>query len=251
MRIKQINPRGWYDIPGYDGKYQINYFGNVRRALKRGYKALHPYIKTTNGRRVVKLNCKEQVIMKLMQITFIGELPPGMGTYHKNGIITDDALNNIGIITRSELGRLTGRGNGCETSVVKISEEGQIVDFYRSVREAGRKNHMSYQTILDRINGKVKSLYAPDGYVYCKDNAREINKAVEDLEKIRKYEPNVVKAAWNIFGKSYKYRMKYNEYKKKRMEEEKRRAENVDGQMTIFDFPELVPEEGENDGDNT
>ena len=251
MRIKQINPRGWYDIPGYDGKYQINYFGNVRRALKRGYKALHPYIKTANGRRVVKLNCKEQVVMKLMQITFIGELSPGVVTYHKNGIITDDALNNIGIITRSELGRLTGRGNGCETSVVKISEEGQIVDFYRSVREAGRKNHMSYQTILDRINGKVKSLYAPDGYVYCKDNAREINKAVEDLEKIRKYEPNVVKAAWNIFGKSYKYRMKYNEYKKKRMEEEKRKAENVEGQMTIFDFPELIPEEGENDGDNT
>ena len=55
MRIKQINPRGWYDIPGYDGKYQINYFGNIRRALKRGYKALHPYIKTANGRRVVKL----------------------------------------------------------------------------------------------------------------------------------------------------------------------------------------------------
>ena len=51
--------------------------------------------------------------------------------------------------------------------------------------------------------------------------------------------------------KSYKYRMKYNEYKKKRMEEEKRRAENVEGQMTIFDFPELIPEEGENDGDNT
>ena len=76
-------------------------------------------------------------------------------------------------------------------------------------------------------------------------------KAVEDLEKIQKYEPNVVKAAWNIFGKSYKYRMKYNEYKKKRMEEEKRRAENVEGQMTIFDFPELILEEGENDGDNT
>lgn len=76
-------------------------------------------------------------------------------------------------------------------------------------------------------------------------------KAVEDLEKIRKYEPNVVKAAWNIFGKSYEYRMKYNEYKKKRMEEEKRKAENIEGQMTIFDFPELIPEEGENDGDNT
>lgn len=47
-------------------------------------------------------------------------------------------------------------------------------------------------------------------------------KAVDDLEKIRPYEPNVVKAAWNIFGKSYEYRQKYNEYKTKRREEEKR-----------------------------
>ena len=46
-------------------------------------------------------------------------------------------------------------------------------------------------------------------------------RAVEDLEKIRPYEPNVVKAAWNIFGASYEYRKKYNKYKKERMEEEK------------------------------
>lgn len=46
-------------------------------------------------------------------------------------------------------------------------------------------------------------------------------KAVEDLEKIGKYEPNVVKAAWNIFGKSYNYRKKYNEYKQSRRETEK------------------------------
>lgn len=41
-------------------------------------------------------------------------------------------------------------------------------------------------------------------------------KAVEDLEKIRPYEPQVVKAAWNIFGKSYEYRRKYNAYKAER-----------------------------------
>jgi len=46
-------------------------------------------------------------------------------------------------------------------------------------------------------------------------------KAIEDLEKIRPYEPNVVKAAWNIFGKSYEYRIKYNEYKATRMRREK------------------------------
>lgn len=46
-------------------------------------------------------------------------------------------------------------------------------------------------------------------------------KAVEDLEKIRPYEPNVVKAAWNIFGDSYRYRQQYVEYKEKRKAEDK------------------------------
>lgn len=70
-------------------------------------------------------------------------------------------------------------------------------------------------------------------------------KAVEDLEKIRKYEPNVVKAAWNIFGKSYEYRMKYNEYKRKRNEAQKVKAEkskDIEGQISIYDFPEYLPE---------
>lgn len=46
-------------------------------------------------------------------------------------------------------------------------------------------------------------------------------RAVDDLEAIKPYEPNVVKAAWNIFGKSYEYRKKYNEYKAARMQAEK------------------------------
>lgn len=48
------------------------------------------------------------------------------------------------------------------------------------------------------------------------------HKAVEDLERIRPYEPNVVKAAWNIFGPSYEYRAKYNRYKAERTAEEKK-----------------------------
>lgn len=57
-------------------------------------------------------------------------------------------------------------------------------------------------------------------------------RAVADLELIRPYEPNVVKAAWNVFGRSYEYRRLYNEYKRKRMEEK----EQIPGQMTIEDF---------------
>ena len=57
-------------------------------------------------------------------------------------------------------------------------------------------------------------------------------KAVDDLELIGKYEPNVVKAAWNIFGDSYRYRQEYNDYKHKRMELEAQ----IPGQMNLLDF---------------
>ncbi len=55
-------------------------------------------------------------------------------------------------------------------------------------------------------------------------------KAVDDLEKIRPYEPNVVKAAWNIFGKSYEYRAKYNAYK-----EQRNKSNEVDSNQITFD----------------
>ena len=57
-------------------------------------------------------------------------------------------------------------------------------------------------------------------------------KAIDDLEKIRPFEPNLVKAAWNIFGPSYTYRQQYNEYKAKRRAEEKGEAEK--NQLTLF-----------------
>lgn len=47
-------------------------------------------------------------------------------------------------------------------------------------------------------------------------------RAVEDLKLMEPYEPNVVTAAWNIFGDSYRYRQRYNEYKARRREGEKR-----------------------------
>lgn len=47
------------------------------------------------------------------------------------------------------------------------------------------------------------------------------SRAAEELEKIRPYEPNLVKAAWNVFGDSYRYRAQYNEYKANRMRSDK------------------------------
>lgn len=66
------------------------------------------------------------------------------------------------------------------------------------------------------------------------------SKAVDDLEKIRPYEPNVVKAAYNLFGKSYEYRKMYNEYKARKMAEEKRGKQL---QLSLFDNVEKENEQ--------
>jgi len=57
-------------------------------------------------------------------------------------------------------------------------------------------------------------------------------KAVDDLELIGKHEPMIAKAAWNIFGDSYRYRQKYNMYKESRMKDEKQ----IPGQMSLEDW---------------
>lgn len=54
-------------------------------------------------------------------------------------------------------------------------------------------------------------------------------RAVDDLELIGRFEPNITKAAWNIFGDSYRYRQQYNAYKAQRMEDE----DQVPGQMRL------------------
>lgn len=44
---------------------------------------------------------------------------------------------------------------------------------------------------------------------------------IEELKIIENFEPKLYKAAYNLFGKSYEYRAKYDAYKRKRMEQEK------------------------------
>lgn len=63
-------------------------------------------------------------------------------------------------------------------------------------------------------------------------------KAIKDLKLIEPYEPNVVKAAWAIFGDSYRYRKQYNEYKADRMYKER-----LGGQITWFEYLEMLDAE--------
>lgn len=171
--MKQVQE--WRQVPGFSGQYQVSFLGEVRRVCKSGKtRMLTPYKRQKPGGRssafYVKLadgNChgKDVAVAHLVAAVWLGGIPEGMVTYHKNGDTKDNRVANIGFIKRQELGKLTGALSG-RMPVAKINKFGQVLDLYPSARQAAKKNHMSYQTVLDRCHRRVKSEFALDGFSY-------------------------------------------------------------------------------------
>ena len=163
----------WRDIPGYGGKYQVSRIGEVRRVLKDGsIKIKIPYKKKTqrDRRYYVKLShksvAKEITVMAAVCLAFKGAPPAGKVMYHKNGDITDDRLDNIGFISRADLGRIAGTKSGKKKAVVMFNERGEDIEIYPSAREAARENFLSSQTVLDRCHGRIKKPFNLNGYSF-------------------------------------------------------------------------------------
>lgn len=178
---QELTSRDWRDIPGYDGAYQISWEGEVRTWRYRGERRmkkprlLRQYVthRGRSHRRVVKLTdetgrAREANVLGLMVDVWLGGRPPGLVPYHRNGDLSDHNVNNIGFATREELGRRTG-ASAARMPVAKVTPSGEVVAVYTSARAAARANHMSYQAVLDRCNGKVKKPFALDGHTYIFD----------------------------------------------------------------------------------
>lgn len=171
----------WRDIPGYNGAYQINRMAEVRCWKWRGRRTKVPHFLAQyrkksrgNGRRsgryFFKLTgpdgkAREVAVIGLMVDVWLGGRPPGKVAYHRNGDLADSCLHNIAFATPRELGAKTG-AQSSRRPVEKIDTSGDVVAVYSSARAAARANRMSYQTVLDRCNGKVKNPYALDGHNY-------------------------------------------------------------------------------------
>lgn len=179
----------WKDIPGYNGKYQCDREGNFRRVYKSGKtRPIRPYRKNgTRNKMVIHLTddngkTSEKLAIGIVALTFLGPAPPGCVPYHKNLALTENHINNIAYISREEFGKMTGPTSRSK-SVAKINGSGEIIEVYPSARAAARENYMSYQTIIDRCNGKVKCAFAPDGYAYAwEDSEVSMRRALGKIE---------------------------------------------------------------------
>lgn len=162
----------WRDVAGYEGRYQVDIDGNVRRIRKRAKpKVLRPYTHKGRGsREYVKLigldgRAREMAVTSIVLAAWHIRKPAGVVAYHKNGDTSDHNANNIGFISPVELGRRTG-AKAKRRPVRKIDEMGEAVAFYPSARAAGIADYVSSQTVMDRCNGKIQKPFALSGYSY-------------------------------------------------------------------------------------
>jgi hypothetical protein len=165
-------PEYWMDIEG-SKKYQVSNYGSIRRKLKKGgTKPVKPYLK--HGKwLVVKIDFKgkytEWEIHKIVASAFLD--PPeenGMVLYHKNTQIYDNYAGNLKWITRSDLGKITGGLNSKCIPVVQYDRKtGEVINFFKSIRQAGKETYISNHAICQCVNGKSKSSM---GYLWKKES---------------------------------------------------------------------------------
>lgn len=148
--------------------YRVSDQGEVQKQLPGGkWMTLKAYPYSGQWRVQMWLadgGWKRVQVSKMVVDAFMGGTPPGMMRVHRNGMLHDNAVENIVFMTRAQSAKTHRPGNS--RPVLKVDRDGNVVDIYRSEAEAARVNHISQQAISKRCNGLIEDPYRLDGYNY-------------------------------------------------------------------------------------
>lgn len=151
----------WKTIEGSDGKFLISNYGRFKRLYKKSEMFLLPFLHKRSGNLMLKVQFKNKVkkykISQLVAYHFVGKPKQGEVLHHKNSIKTDNYFVNLEFIANEKLGKKTGFKASSKPVVRLDKDTMEVLEEFRSVREAGRKCFFSYQTVLDRCKNKTYS----------------------------------------------------------------------------------------------
>lgn len=166
-----FNMEIWKDIEGYEGLYQVSNLGNVKRLPKkntianklRAERILVPHI--VNKYYYVVLSNRKPKTFKLSRIVakaFIPNPENKPQVNHKNGIKTDDRVENLEWNTASENQRHSIDVLGKKFSSKPVSQfnlDGIFVKSFDSQNEAANYFGGTPSNISQCISGKSKSAF--------------------------------------------------------------------------------------------
>lgn len=150
----------WKMIDGYFWPYRINEEAVIERQLDSGrWKEIKKGINWKTRQVYVRLKDKNGVrrrvyVKRLMADIFLGGYKKGMVLSNRDGMTSDVSLNNLVWETQHSIGKRYGGGG--RRSVEKIDREGNVIDLYRSISEAAKKNFISRKSVYIRCHNKLK-----------------------------------------------------------------------------------------------
>lgn len=162
-------------ICGYEDMYSIDKNGNVRSYKNNKIKVLNKSL--SRGYVLVHLRNKGKIkttsVHRLVAQAFIPNTSNKPEINHKNGIKTDNRVENLEWCTRSE-NELHAYRIGLASTKSIIEKRGKkvvqldkktnkILQKYNSISEAERKTNIHFQSISKNCQGKLKSA---GGYIW-------------------------------------------------------------------------------------
>lgn len=132
----------WSGISGKElTRYRLSHKDNAKKGLWVSI--------TRNGKTGIQTK-----VSRLVAETWLN-LKPDQVVVHKNRNKEDNDIHNLLIMSKEEAGKATGHLSK-SFPVGRMNANGVVIETFRSVRTAAKAIGVSYQTLLDHMNGKTK-----------------------------------------------------------------------------------------------
>lgn len=160
----------WKDIPGYEGRYQINEDAEIRSLLHAKPKLMKTFANHHDGvSECIQLlkkdgKYKRERVSALMAACFMDGKKKGFVVEHIDGNGLNNALYNLRYTTHSELSGRIGEYN--RKPVCKVNRNGEIEKVFKSIRDAARQEFICERTLSRHCNGHVKRKNSLGEYEY-------------------------------------------------------------------------------------
>jgi len=155
----ELHNETWKEI---DDTYILSNYGRVKNMRYKKHpngKFVYPHMKIDHGRKIpcAWLHKKEYRLKSLVAKLFVDNPHGYVHVINKNGLSHDIYHGNLEYCSRKKIASMaaTRRANG-DKGIVAYDLDGNVIDVYDNASRAGRDLFVSYQTVLNNLNGKTK-----------------------------------------------------------------------------------------------